>query len=222
MVGFLKKSVAVVALLGAAYAGFRWGPMVFPQLEGFVGWAGERVSDAVSEAVTETEPTPELADATLDRFERFRNGEGPDRISLGGAELSAVVRHALPGIIPPGVDQPTVALADGRVRLSARVALDAFPRLPALDDVLGLLPDTVLIELEGTLVPHDRRHLALLVDRVEAARIPIPRRFVGEILAGFGREAPEGFSPEALSVPLPDGLQSVYVQRDSLVLQAAR
>jgi hypothetical protein len=222
MIAFLKKVIAVVALLGAAYAGFRWGPVVFPRVESLVGWAGERVSDAVSEAATRAEPTPELADATLDRFEQFRSGAGTDRMSLGGAELSAVVRHALPGIIPPGVDEPTVALADGRVQLSARVALEAFPRIPAMDDVLRILPDTVLIEMEGSLVPHDRRHLALLVDRIEAGRIPIPSRFVSEVLAGLGREAPDGFSPDALSVPLPEGLESVYVQRDSLVLQAAR
>jgi hypothetical protein len=222
MVASLKKVTAVVALMGAAYAGFRWGPAVFPRVEGFVGWAGERVSEAVSEVATEVEPTPELADSTLGRFERFRSGEGPDRMSVGGPELSAVVRHALAGIIPPGVDEPTVALSDGRVQLRARVALEAFPRLPALDEVLGILPDTVLVELEGSLVPHDRQNLALLVDRVEVARIPIPSRFVGEILAGFRRPAPDGFPSDALSVPLPEGLESVYVQRDSLVLQAAR
>jgi hypothetical protein len=217
VIGFFKKVLAVLALLVAAYAGFRWGPMVFPRMERMLGWAGEPTA-----LPGPAQPTAELADATLERFERFRNGQGPERLALGGTELSAVVRHALPGIVPPGVTDPTVALDDGRVRLSARVALQAFPRLPALDEIVGILPDTVLIELEGALVPHDPGHLALLVDRLQAARIPIPRRLVGEVLTGFGRQAPQGFSSDALPVPLPDGLRSVYVQQDSLVLLADR
>jgi hypothetical protein len=219
VIGFFKKAVAVLALIVAAYAGFRWGPMVFPRMERLMGWSVEPSPATSPDA---DQPTAELADATLQRFERFRSGQGPNRLALGGPELSAVVRHALPGIVPPGVSEPTVALNDGRVRLSARVALEAFPRLPTLDGIVGILPDTVLVELEGALVPHDPNRLALLVDRVHAARVPIPRRLVGDVLAGFGRGAPEGFSEDALPVPLPDGLRSVYVQRDSLVLLAER
>ena len=108
------------------------------------------------------------------------------------------------------------------MRLSARVALAAFPKLPRLEEVIGLLPDTVSIRLSGSLVSVDQRHLALVVDEIEAARIPLPGRMVGDVLAGFGREAPRGLPRDALSVPLPDGVRSVYVQRDSLVLVAER
>lgn len=217
--GLIRKLFGLVVLILVAYAGFRWGPLVFPSVERALG-LGEPVWVPAAPGTAPEQPTPELADATLDRFERFRRGEGGGRLALGGAELSSVVRYALPGIIPPGVDDPTVELREGRVRVSARVALEAFPRLPDLDQVLGILPDTVLVEMEGALVPLDQSFLALLVDRVEASRIPVPKRMVASVLAGLGREGPASLPSDALAVPIPDGVQSVFVQQDSLVLIA--
>jgi hypothetical protein len=217
-VGLVKKLFGAALLLGVAYAGFRWGPAVFPRLERALGMDEP---EAPAEGVRE-EPSAEVADRTLDRFERFRKGEGGDRLALGGLELTSVIRYALPGIVPPGVDVPTVVLADGRVGLRARVALAAFPRLPRLDEVLGILPDTVDVQIRGSLVPLDREHLALLVDHIEASHIPLPRRMIPQVLAGLGRDGTAALPADALAVPLPDGLQSVYVQQDSLVLIAER
>ena len=217
MVKLMRRFVLLVALLGAAYAGFRWGPVVFPRLEQALGIGGDEASLA-ADAI----PTAELADSTLDRFERFRAGEGGDRMVLGGRELSSVIRFSLPGIIPPGVTDPVVRLKDGQVFLSARVAVAAFPKLPRLDEVVGILPDTVSVEIRGSLVPHDQANLALLVDRISAARVPLPTRMVAEVLEGFGRGGRSGLGPDALPVPLPDGIRSVHVQRDSLVLIAER
>lgn len=217
----VRNVVGLVILVLVAYVGFRWGPLVFPHVERILG-IGEPVWVPASEGAVPEEPTAELAEATLDRFERFRRGEGEGRLALSGMELSSVLQHALPGIIPPGVEDPRVALREGRVRLSARVAREAFPRLPRLDQVVGLLPDTVLIVMEGALVPLDQAFLALLVDRVEASRIPVPRRMVGEVLAGLGRGGPPSLPADALAVPIPDGVQSVFVQQDSLVLIARR
>jgi hypothetical protein len=216
--GFLKKLVAVVVLVAVAYAGYRWGPAIFPPVERALGLGAPESA----EAPEPDGPTAELAEETLDRFEQLRRGQGDGRLVLGGRELSSVVRYAVPGIIPPGVDEPTVTLEDGRVQLSARVALAAFPRLPKLDNVLGLLPDTVPVTLEGSLVPLDQNHLALLVDQIQVSHIPLPRRMIPEILAGFGREGTKALPEDALAVPLPDGLRSVFVQRDSLVLVADR
>jgi len=217
MVKTIKRFVLLVALVGAAYAGFRWGPAVFPRVEEILG-----VARGGAGSQPALQPTAELADSTLDRFERFRAGEGGDRLVLGGRELSSVLRFSLPGIVPPGVSDPTIRLEDGQVHLFARVAVAAFPNLPKLDQVLGMLPDTVQVELRGSLVPHDQRNLAFLVDRISAARVPIPARMVSEVLEGFGRGGREGLGPDALPVPLPDGVRSVHVQRDSLVLIAER
>lgn len=213
MIRTVKRGILLVALVAAAYAGFRWGPAVFPRLERMMGMADADTPAAV-------EPSPELADETLDRFERFRRGDAGDRLALGGTELTSLVRYALPGMLPPGVDEPTVTLEDGRVHVAARVAVSEFPQLPDLNPVVGLLPDTVLIELRGGLVPHDQAHLALVVDRVRAARIPLPQRMVSDVLQGLRGERSATLPPDALAVPLPDGLASVFVQRDSLILLA--
>lgn len=219
MFGFFKKVIGLVAFVLVAYAGFRWGPLVFPTVERALGMHGAPASPEEIESV----PSAEIADRTLERFERFRKGgEGEGRMALSGLELSSVVRYALPGIVPVGVAEPRVELSDGRVRLVASVALGAFPRLPKLDEVLGILPDTVTVQLEGSLVPLDRGRLALLVDYIEVARIPLPRRMIPRVLEGLGRGGDTGSPEDALAVPMPDGLQSVYVQRDSLVLIAKR
>ncbi len=216
----LVKRVGLLALMvGAAYAGFLWGPSVFPTLERTVGW---RTVAEESERPVEPPPSAELADSTLDRFERFRAGGGPDRLALGGRELTSVVRFALPGLVPPGVNEPLVELEGSRVRLSARVALDAFPRLPQLDEVVGVLPDTVAVLLEGPLVAYDEGRLALMVDRVEASHLPLPRRMVGDVVAGFRQGAYPGLPEDAIAVPLPNGIKAVYIRRDSLVLVAER
>jgi len=210
--GCIGKIVTLIVLFAVAYAGWRWGPAVFPHLERWFG-----LGHAAVVAPTAA-PTAEIADETLDRFERFRSGDDGNRMSLGGLELTSVIRYALPGLLPPGVVEPRVTLADGKVELSARVASEAFPKLPDLKQVTELLPDTVLVQIRGSLVPLDQNHLALVVDRVRIARVPLPRRLVPQVLDGLGRQKRDGAGEDALSVPLPDGLDTAFVERDSLVL----
>jgi hypothetical protein len=210
----LRQLLIAIVLVAVAYAGFRWGDVVFAPLERVLGVARGAESPAAPE-----QPSSELAERALDRFERFRGGEGGDRLALSGVELTSVLRFALPGVVPPGVVEPTVSLDDGDVRLSAKVAVVEFPGLPDLDEVVGMLPDTVSVDVRGGLVPLDQRHLSLIVDRLEVAGIPIPKRLIARVLDGLGRDD-AGFRRDALTVPLPDGLERAYVRGDSLVLVA--
>jgi hypothetical protein len=207
----LGQVAALLLLLVAAYAGWRWGPAVFPRVEGWLG-LGE------VESAEGPEPTPELADSVLARVQAFRQAEEPGQMMLGGRELTAVLRYAVPGLVPPGIREPVIRLSDGRVHLEARVVLEAFPDLPDLGPILGILPDTLDVELEASLMPYGEVESALLVHSVEASRIPIPRRLIPEILAAMGREDKPGLPPEALTVPLPAGLEAAYVLTDSLIL----
>ena len=58
----IKKLGTLLVLVAVAYSGFRWGPMIFPLIEGALG-----IQPQVIEAPSGG-PSPELAEATLDRF----------------------------------------------------------------------------------------------------------------------------------------------------------
>jgi hypothetical protein len=167
-------------------------------------------------------PSPELAESTLDRFERFRAGGAGGRLALVDAEIGSVLRFALPGILPPGVSDPDVRMAGSDVTLTARVATRAFPDLPALAPVIGMLPDTVSVLMAGTLTQFGKQSLAFHIEHVEAGGVPLPDRLVPEVLAGLGRTHRGGLPENALHIPLPAGIDSVYVERDSLVLLGGR
>ncbi len=216
MIKTFRRLLLVVVLLVAAYVGFRWGPAVFPRLEAMLG-----DSEPTAEEAALPEPTRALADSVLDRFEAFRAGEAGTRMELDGRELTAVVRYSLPGLLPPGVSEPRVELAEDKANISARVALEAFSDLPDLESVVGLLPDTVDMEIRGSLAPLDQRNLVLVVDRVRAGRFPIPDRLVGDLVEGLrGDRTIAGLPDDGLRVPLPDGLARVYFEGDRLVLLA--
>lgn len=201
--------VSGVLITAVAYAGFRWGDEVFPAVGGV--WRGESPGEVV-------EPSPALAQETLDRLEAFRAGNGDKRFALGSAELSSLIRYSLPGMIPVGVHDPSVGFLDGDLLLSARVAVASFPDVTALDEILELLPDTVEIRMRGALLPFSREYAALHVERVEASRIPLPGRMVPGILTALGRSDREGLPSDAMVIPLPRGVQSAFVEQDQLIL----
>jgi len=215
MIGWLKglfgKAVILLLLVVAAYAGWRWGPQVFPRVHEWLGLTGVEETAAVFSS-------PELADSVMVRVQALRRGEGPSQLALGGDELTSVLRHSVPGLIPSGVFDPQVKLEDGRVHIRARVALGSFPDLPDLGPIIGMLPDTLDVALQAALMPFGNRRAALLVHRLEASRIPLPRRLIPDVLAAMGRTDEPGLPPEALLVPLPSGLGSAYILTDSLIL----
>jgi hypothetical protein len=210
--GIVGKVVVLLLVVAAAYAGWLWGPEVFPRVH---DWLGISVG---TERVETEPPTPELADSVSSAVQTFRRGEGGAQMALGGEELTAVLRYSVPGMVPDGVAEPEVRFRDGRVHLGARVALDAFPDLPDLGPILGILPDTLQVRLEGSLLPFGVRKAAFLVHHVEASRVPLPRRLIPEILRAMGREEHPGLPPEAITVSLPSGLGSAYILTDSLIL----
>jgi len=87
-----------------------------------------------------------------------------------------------------------------------------------LGPFLGILPDTLNVTLQASVMPFGDGKAALLVHQVEAMRIPLPGRLVPEILEAMGRKEQPGLPPEALLVPLPSGFGSAYILTDSLIL----
>lgn len=215
MPGCLRKMVSrvfvLILLILAAYAGWRWGPDVFPRIEAWVGRSS-------SEAIPTVAPTPELASTVVAKVQALRRGEGSGRVALGDSEITSVLRYSVPGLVPAGVDSPEVRLEGDQVRLRARVALASFPDLPDLGPVLGILPDTVDAVLEGSVMPFGAGRAVLLVNGLEASRIPMPRRLIPQILTAIGRVQEAGLPPEALLIPLPSGVGTAYILGDSLIL----
>lgn len=210
--GIVAGLLMLVALAAAAYGGWRWGDRVFPPIESRLGLEAD---SAAAEPVT-----PEVAQRTIERIDRFRGTGESAEMALGEAEVASVLRYSAPGVVPEGITPPEVELEGGRVHLSTRVALEAFPPVPELERLVGMLPDTVPVELDGSLMPFGEDEAALVVHRVRASGIPVPRRFVPRLLGALGREDRAGLPPDALIVPLPGGLRSAYIHSDSLILVA--
>lgn len=204
--------LAILALLGAAYGGWRWGDHVFPRLD--------PRSEVESGAEAPPAASPELARAAVEKVEAARRAGDPVEVALGGGEVESVLRYAAPGVLPEGLSPPEVELREGRVHLAARVSVDAMPPVPELERVLGMLPDTVPVELDGSLMPFGEADAALVVHRIRASGIPLPRRLVPALLEALGREERAGLPPDAIVVALPEGIRSAYVRGDSLVLIA--
>ena len=207
----MKKLMLLGFLIPAVYAGLRWGLMPV-----------SRFLDAdICEGCTEdVQASLALSDLTMDRFERLRWGESDDMLVLSSAEISSVVRYAIPGIIPPGLLEPRVDFEEGQVRLSVRVVAREFPGLPKLDEIIGLLPDTMAVEMQGVMALLDQSHFSLIVNKLWMFKTPMPSSLIPAILTAFGREGRKALPRNALLIPKPDGIELAFVQGDSLFLLA--
>lgn len=215
MRGCLGFVGAGAVILVVAYGGWRYGGEIFPQLE---RWVGDNSTAAAEGPV----PSQEIADSALERFNAFRTaGYSDSTFALTDLELTSIVRYALPGIMPDGIREPTINLKDDRVILSARVAVAAFPEIPAADELAGLLPDTVRIEMRSNLLRLDASWAALVFDGVEASGIPLPDRVIPGILESLGRSDRPGLPRGALAIPLPTGIGNAYATDGALVFESA-
>ena len=201
----------LVFLIPAIYAGFKWG---LPSINGFLD------SSPCEGCGEDGQPSVSLSDLTMDRFERLRWGESDDKLVLASVEVSSVVRYAVPGIIPLGLLEPRVEFEEEQVRLSAFVIAEKFPGLLKLDEIIGLLPDTIAVEMQGMIAPLDQGHFSLIINRLWMAKIPIPSSLIPAILTAFGREGRRALPRNALLIPKPDGIESAFVRADSLFLLA--
>lgn len=166
--------------------------------------------------------TPELAARTVDRLQLFRAGNGGARMSLSADELTALLRHAMPGVLPAGVDDASVRLRAGVVVVEARVATADFVARAPLAAVMGALPDTLQVGLRGRLATSGDR-LLLHVESAHASGVPLPAGAVAAIAAslaeqGGGRVLPGDGKDASLGLRRPDGLALVAVVGDRIVL----
>lgn len=163
-----------------------------------------------------------LADRTLDRLDLFRTGAAGRRISLTSDEVTAVLRHAVPGLLPDGVTAPTVRLDRGLAIVEARLATLDFVGAAQLSSVLGVMPDTIVVDLRGRLRTVPGR-LVFTIEHARASGIPLPRSAVATIAAALAGGSGDRFVPAdgqaaSLSVRWPEAVAVVAVVGDRLVL----
>jgi hypothetical protein len=214
---FILMSLCFVATLLVARGSARGVPGVPPDDAPTMVDGSPRTTEAV------------IAQLTVDRLELFRTGNAGSELSLDAAELTAVVRHALPGLLPAGVTQPVIHLVDGHVVIRVRVAAQIYPGVSPFAAVLDVFPDTLDIAIEGHLQGR-ANHLALGIDRATAERVPIPRSLLAAIVAAIVRESAlsggepttdGGESSAELRLSWPRGIGTVEVVGDRLVVKRA-
>lgn len=207
-----KTLISFVALIVVAWAGWRWGDRLFPPLERMLGLETPPAAEAP--------PTPsaELADETVRRWEDFVGDKGRGEMLVSDLEATSVLRHGPPELLPPGITDPRVEFQEGGMKVSGKVVRAAFPELPELGGVLGMLPDTLPMEMDAVLIPFEGDETALVVRRISALGLPLPRRVVPQVLDALGRRTRPGLPPEAVLVPLPEAVLRAYVLDDSLHL----
>ncbi len=157
------------------------------------------------------------------KYSALASARPPARVALSEDELQALVRTRFSGMLPRWVDSARIQLEGDKVRLSGRVPVDHLPDVKSLGEVGGLLPDTTEVAVKGQVIPLGQGRVALAVDQVTAAHVPLPHRLIPQILAGLkqGRPAESTVPADALLLPLPRNISSAYVRSDSLILMTS-
>ena len=137
---------------------------------------------------------PTVAVVMVDRLQLFRTGNAGSRMELDGRQLTALVRHAVPGVIPAGVSSPSVQIVDGRVWVHAKVSPTLVPGGRYLTESLDALPESVEVELRGRLETEHPSSIVYYVDDVLVQGVAFPRAVaalvIGAIQAGEASAGP--------------------------------
>jgi hypothetical protein len=165
---------------------------------------------------TELGPSPELAELASDKLGQLHAGE-IEVVALSETEIQSLLQYKYQQLLPAFVDSPRVQLDGGKIVVQARVPVERLPQLGELGEAAAFLPDTTEIGVIGQVLPLRDGRVALAVDQVRAARIPLPKRLVPGALRKLGRKEEPGLPPDALALPLPPGADAAYVRGDSLV-----
>lgn len=193
----------------------------------FVGWTQRgRILAALfggdapsATAATNVEASPQLAQIAEAKLEQLRDGK-VHRVAFHESELQSLLTYRFVQLLPAFVDSPRVMLKNGKIEVTGRVPVDQLPSIDELGDAAGFLPDTAELAMRGALLPLDNGRVGLSIEQVWAARIPLPERLVPRALERLGRKNEPGLPKNALPLPLPSGIGSARLERDSLILLA--
>jgi hypothetical protein len=169
-------AAAGLGLAAAAVTGFVLGPRTLVPDGGGAD---------IAVAVAPLDAGPDAAARMVDRIVLFRDGHAASRIELSSQDLTALLRHAAPGLVPEGVLDPEVLLAGSDVRLRARVAPARLPGGELLGSALAAMGDEVDVELRGRLVRLTPDRMGYRIDRAAVEGVPLPRAVVVRLVQGW-------------------------------------
>jgi hypothetical protein len=212
--------VSVAVLLVAGYAGWRWGEPVFTRAERWMGERSAMENSGVGLDADMARVSLEVGRDALDRVDALRTAAAGTQVNLTGAEVESILRFSLPTLVPRGVADPKVRFSGGSIRTSARVSGAQLLDIPELISRLGVIGDTVGIEIDGTLVPYNDGAVSLVVDRLQIGGVPVPGALIPRTLDALGRDRHPDLPDDAVLALLPAGLSAAWVRGDTLVLVA--
>ncbi len=202
-----KRGTAALAALLVLVAG----------LGALGAWFGDDLRSLwLGGASAPTEVSPEAAVFAEEKLERLRTGG--EAVSLSSLEISSLLRYRAPVWATNAVGDPAVALSGDTLVLSGVFPTDRLPPHPELDRVRPMLPDSSRFEITGHVRPLSRGRAMVEVAEVEFAGIPIPARYYPELLRRLGRRDEPGLAPNAVALPLPQGVGSARVGDGLLIL----
>lgn len=204
--GCMKRVVALVVLLALLAGAWLFRDRLLTMLPG----GGDGVENG-------PQPTLALAEAAGEKLDGLRTGEQA-RTALSAIELESLLLFRYRGVLPAFMDSTQIELVQDQLQLRARVPVDKLPSVDGLAEAAAFLPDTTELTVTGRLLPLESGRVAFAVDQVSAARFPLPSRLVPGALTRLGRVDEPGLPPDAMALPLPSGVTSAYIRRDSLVL----
>lgn len=165
------------------------------------------------------------AEQSVERIQLFQTGNGGERLTLDGRQVTDLMRHSAPGLLPQGVLEPEVSLVGDEVHLTAVLVPAEFPASSALRAVSSVVADTVSVKLRGTLVRVSSSTLGLRIDSAVLGHLTLPVgvvRSVAESLSGQAGsvDAASGSRREAtFRVAWPSGVDGIGVRDGLLVLE---
>lgn len=160
--------------------------------------------------------SPELAQLADEKIADLKSGR-QRMVALTELELQSLLLYKYRELLPAFVDSPRVELNGDKIVVRGLVPLDQLPQIEELGSVAGFLPDMTELGVTGTLLPLRAGRVALAVDQVRVARIPLPQRVIPASLNKLGRKDEPGLPSDALGLPLPLGADAAYVRGDSLI-----
>lgn len=187
-----------------------------------VAWYNRHELGDVWDRVTgaEAQASPASAARADEKLALLGTEGGADRVALDQEELQSLIVYRWSGFLPADVVNPRVSVSEGRVTLEGGVATARFGEISELREIVAFLPDTASLRAVASFVPLDSAHVALEVHELGAAGVPVPTALIPTVLGKFRRSSPPGLGANALAVPLPPGVRSVYVSGDSVVFLA--